>query len=230
MMSKTIVVIGASRGIGKELVLQFAEEKTNTVFALSRDVEAMKKSFNQENIHFGFLDLSAEDLHQAMERVLGEIQTIDIVINNAGRLIKKPFLELSRAEIDECYQTNAVGTICATQYIVPKMLKNGGHIVNISTMGAFQGSVKFPELMAYSTSKAAITSFTELFAEEFKDSKIKMNCLCLGAVQTEMFEKAFPGSKALISPKEIAQFIVDFAYNATKYFNGKILPVSTTTP
>ena len=230
MTNKVIVVVGASRGIGRELVNQFSQEKSNTVIALSRNIEAMKSQFTAENIHFGFIDLVAEDLHAALDKVLNQFPSVDIVINNAGRLIMKPFLELSREDIDVSYQTNAIGVIHATQYMVPKMLVKGGHIVNISTVGAFQGSVKFPGLSAYSTSKAGLTSFTELFAEEYKDTKIKMNCLCLGAVQTEMMEAAFPGYTAPVSPSEMAEFIVDFAFNAPKFFNGKILPVSSTTP
>jgi NAD(P)-dependent dehydrogenase (short-subunit alcohol dehydrogenase family) len=230
MTNKVIVVLGASRGIGRELVLQFAADKSNTVIALSRNTEAMKKQFTAENIHFGFIDLVAKDLHEALEQTLKQFPAVDIVVNNAGKLVNKPFLELTREDIDVCYQTNAVGVMHATQYMVPKMLQKGGHIVNISTMGAFQGSVKFPGLSAYSTSKAGITSFTELFAEEYKDTKIKMNCLCLGAAQTEMLEEAFPGMKAPVSAAEIAEFIVDFAFNAPKFFNGKVLPVSSTTP
>lgn len=229
-MNKIIVVVGASRGIGRELVLQFAQDKTNTIIALSRDIEALRGNFKQSNIHIGFVDISAEDVHEVLEQTLKPFPKIDIVVNNAGRLIKKPFLELSRSEINECYQTNAIGTIYATQYFVPKMLESGGHIVNISTMGAFQGSVKFPELTAYSTSKSGITNFTELFAEEFKDTKIRMNCLCLGAVQTEMFEEAFPGGQAPLLPSEMANYIVDFSMNASKFLNGKVIPVSSSTP
>lgn len=230
MTSKVIVVVGASRGIGRELVHQFSAYKSNTVIALSRNLEAMEAQFTAENIHCAHLDLMDEDLHDALDKVLKQFPTIDIVVNNAGKLVNKPFLELKREDINECYQTNAVGVMHATQYMVPKMIEKGGHIVNISTMGAFQGSVKFPGLSAYSTSKAGITSFTELFAEEYKNTKIKMNCLCLGAAQTEMLEEAFPGLKAPVSAAEIAEFIVDFAYNAPRFFNGKILPVSSTTP
>ncbi|PKR80396.1 short-chain dehydrogenase [Brumimicrobium salinarum] len=230
MMNKVIVVIGASRGIGRELVTQFAQDKSNTVVALSRNVAAMEKVFSAPNIKFAFADLMADDLHETLDKTLQDLPAIDILVNNAGKLVNKPFLELTREDINTCYQTNAVGVMHATQYMVPKMLENGGHIVNISTMGAFQGSVKFPGLSAYSTSKAGITSFTELFAEEYKDTKIKMNCLCLGAAQTEMLEEAFPGMKAPVSAAEIASYIVDFAFNASKFFNGKVLPVSSTTP
>src|SRR5690554_6887232 len=122
MTNKVIVVIGASRGIGKELVLQFAEEKTNTVIALSRNTEAMKNEFTAENIHYGYIDLMADNLHEAMAKTLNQFPKIDIVINNAGKLVNKPFLDLTREDIDLCYQTNAIGVIHATQFIVPKMI------------------------------------------------------------------------------------------------------------
>jgi short-subunit dehydrogenase len=110
------------------------------------------------------------------------------------------------------------------------LFSKDAHIVNISSMGGFQGSVKFAGLSAYSTSKAAICSFTELFSEEFKNTELAMNCLCLGAVQTEMLEEAFPGYKAPTSAQEMAEFITDFALNGNRYFKGKILPVSLSTP
>jgi NAD(P)-dependent dehydrogenase (short-subunit alcohol dehydrogenase family) len=97
-------------------------------------------------------------------------------------------------------------------------------------MGGFQGTVKFAGLTAYSTSKAALCSFTELFAEEYKESTIKMNCLCLGAAQTEMLEEAFPGYQAPVSAEKMAEFIADFALKGHQWMNGKIIPVSLSTP
>jgi len=116
------------------------------------------------------------------------------------------------------------------QCFLPKLNPVGSHIVNISSMGGFQGSMKFAGLAAYSTSKAALCSFTELFAEEYKETTIKMNCLCLGAVQTEMLEQAFPGYQAPLTPEQMASFIADFSLNAHQYLNGKIIPVSLTNP
>ena len=230
MMNKNVVIIGASRGIGKELVQLFAEDDSNQVVALSRNVEAMTDFKSLPNVKYSAFDLASETIKEDLNRILSEISSIDILINNAGKLVNKPFLDLSKADIESCYQTNAVGVMLATQVVVPKMIENGGHIVNISTMGAFQGSVKFPGLSAYSTSKAGVVSFTELFAEEFKETKVKMNCLCLGAVQTEMLEEAFPGFEAPLSALEMAKYIKDFALNGHRYMNGKILPVSLTTP
>lgn len=229
-MTRNIVVFGASRGIGKELVLKLAKDSSNHIFALSRNTEALAAFCKSSNITYGFADLSSDKVHDQLEKILGDVDSIDILINNAGKLINKPFEELTRKEIDQCYQTNAVGVMYSTQYFLPKMKVNGGHIVNISTVGAFQGSVKFPGLSAYSTSKAGVVSFTELFAEEYKETKIKMNCLCLGAVQTEMLEEAFPGYKAPTSASDMAAYIADFALTGSQFFNGKILPVSSSTP
>jgi NAD(P)-dependent dehydrogenase (short-subunit alcohol dehydrogenase family) len=97
-------------------------------------------------------------------------------------------------------------------------------------MGGFQGSVKFSGLTAYSSSKFAIAGLTELLAEEFKNENISFNCLAIGAAQTKMLEKAFPGYQAPVSGKEMADFIFNFATQQSKFINGKVIPVSVTTP
>jgi NAD(P)-dependent dehydrogenase (short-subunit alcohol dehydrogenase family) len=97
-------------------------------------------------------------------------------------------------------------------------------------MGGFQGSVKFKGLSYYSASKAAISCLTECLANEFSESRISVNCLALGAVQTEMLNEAFPGYKAPVEAHEMAEFISEFALSGHKFFNGKILPVAVGTP
>lgn len=223
-MSKTVLVIGASRGIGKELVHQFAAKDLDT-FGFSRSL----KNSSENNIHLIQLDLLSPTIKSDFEKVIENIDQIDYLIHNAGFIVVKPFLELTREDIHNCYQVNVLSVMEITQICIPKM-KPGGHIVMISSIGGFQGSSKFPGLAAYSTSKAALVSLTELLAEEFKDSGIAINCLCLGAVQTEMMEEAFPGYKAPHQPAEIAEFIVDFTLNNGKYFHGKIIPVSVSNP
>ncbi|WP_341908457.1 SDR family oxidoreductase [Fluviicola taffensis] len=223
-MSKNVLVIGASRGIGKELVAQFAAKDLET-FGFARSL----KNGSENNIHLIQLDLLSPTIKSDFEKAIAGIDQIDYLIHNAGFIKVKPFLELSREDIQNCYQVNVLSVMEITQICIPKM-KPGGHIVMISSIGGFQGSSKFPGLAAYSTSKAALVSLTELLAEEFKDSGIAINCLCLGAVQTEMMEEAFPGYKAPHQPAEIAEFIVDFTLNNGKYFHGKIIPVSVSNP
>jgi short-subunit dehydrogenase len=229
-MHKTIVVVGASRGIGKAIVENLAQNSNYSILALSRNLKGMESLTKFENVQTIAFDLDSQNVRAEAEKIFTSLEKIDILINNAGKLVSKSFLELSKKEIESCYQVNVIGVIETVQAVVPKMIKNGGHIVNISSMGGFQGSVKFTGLTAYSTSKAAVCSFTELFSEEYKDSKITMNCLCLGAAQTEMLEEAFPGYEAPVSAEKMAEYISDFTLNANQWISGKIIPVSLSTP
>ena len=226
-MNKRIVVLGASQGIGAALVDHFAALPHTEVLALSRNLAKMQDRFHQDNVQCYALDI-AQNVHQQFKAI--DLKApIDILINNAGLLINKPFETLTHQDFSESYQVNVIGIMEATQVLLP-LLAPDAHIVNISSMGGFQGSLKFAGLAAYSTSKAALCAFTELFAEEYKPTAIHMNCLCLGAVQTEMLEAAFPGYTAPTSSEQMAQFIGDFALHSGAYFNGKILPVSSTNP
>ncbi len=226
-MNKRIIILGASQGIGAALVQHFAAMPNTEVIALSRNLAKMQAQFQQTNVNCFALDIS-----QNVGAQLKGLQLqgpFDILINNAGLLINKPFESLTHQDFIESYQVNVIGIMEATQALLPSLAPNA-HIVNISSMGGFQGSQKFAGLAAYSTSKAALCAFTELFAEEYKSNGIHMNCLCLGAVQTEMLESAFPGYTAPTSAEQMAQFIADFALYSGAYFNGKILPVSSTNP
>lgn len=223
-MSKTAVIIGASRGIGEEILSQLSIQGIET-FGFARSLENQ----DEENIHYRTLDLLSPSLKEDFSDLIKDIQQIDYLINNAGQIVVKPFLELTKEDIYKCYQVNIMAVMEIIQVCLPKM-KTGSHIVNISSIGGFQGSVKFAGLSAYSTSKAALVSLTELLAEELKDTGIAINCLCLGAVQTEMLATAFPGYKAPHTAKEMATYISDFTLNAGKYMRGKIIPVSISTP
>ena len=229
MKRKTIVVVGASRGIGKAIVDLLASDSNNHVLALSRNVNRMKEAFSDyKNVDFHALDLNAKDVRSQCSKLFSGLDSIDILINNAGHLVNKPFPELTRKDLEDCYNINVISVIATVQAVLEKM--KSGHIVNISSVGGIQGSVKFPGLTAYSTSKAALCSFTEMFAEEYKESGITMNCLALGATQTEMLEEAFPGYEAPVSAEKMAEYIVDFSMNANQWINGKIIPVSLSTP
>jgi short-subunit dehydrogenase len=229
-MNKNIVIIGGSTGIGRAIVERAALDSSNKIMVFSRQEELMTSNYKSlENVTAHFLDLEKINVSQFTENI-SKLNNIDILINNAGYLVKKDFEKLSHQDITKSYQINVIGIMQVVQATIPFIKSKGGHIVNISSMGGFQGSMKFPGLAAYSASKAALCSFTELFAEEYKDSKIKMNCLCLGAVQTEMLETAFPGFKAPHTPQQMAKYIYDFASSQGDFLNGKIIPVSLSTP
>jgi NAD(P)-dependent dehydrogenase (short-subunit alcohol dehydrogenase family) len=223
-----IIVTGASRGIGFELAQLFAKEG-HEVLALSRNENPIK-SLGIKNIHtFPFDIISDADLLK-LERFLNENwKRVDVLINNAGALLNKPFLETSKEEFKAVYDVNVFGVAAITKLVIPFMDKNA-HVVTISSMGGVQGSMKFPGLSAYSSSKAAVITMTELWAEEFKEAGPSFNVLALGAVQTEMLEEAFPGYEAPITALEMAAYIKDFALTGNKLYNGKLLQVSSSTP
>jgi len=226
---KNIVVIGSSRGIGKELVSILS--KNNNVLALSRNIDRLKEFESHQNVTISKFDI-ADDLakENLTQLITSTFKTVDILINNAGLLINKPILNITKSDIDSSYKTNVFGLIQSCQACIPFMQHNGGHIVNIGSMGGFQGSVKFAGLSVYSSSKAAVASFTECLAEELKETKIKTNCLALGSAQTEMLEEAFPGYEAPLSAHKMAEFIADFSLNTSQWINGKVLPISMSTP
>lgn len=229
-MSETVVVIvGASRGIGLETARLFAQNDNTRVLCFSRSFSENHPLRDFNNVALHPLDLARADVHEQLSSVITSLEKVDILINNAGHIVVKPFAELSHSEISTAYQVNVIGVMQTIQAFLPK-LASGSHIVNISSMGGFQGSAKFAGLSAYSTSKAAVVSLTELLAEELKETGIKINCLCLGAVQTEMLEAAFPGYQAPVSASEMAAFIRNFTETASGFMHGRIIPVSLSTP
>ncbi|WP_373072442.1 SDR family NAD(P)-dependent oxidoreductase [Zeaxanthinibacter enoshimensis] len=223
-----IIITGSSRGIGFQLA-KFLAENGHKILAISRNDKPVKE-LNNPNITALSLDIcNTEDLEEFREYLEKESTAIDILINNAGSLVNKPFLETTLEDFKKVYDVNVFGLAALTQLVIPFM-GSGGHVLTISSMGGIQGSSKFPGLAAYSSSKGAVITLTELLAEEFKDSGPSFNALALGAVQTEMLEAAFPGYQAPTSAAEMASYIADFALNGHKFYNGKVLQVSNSTP
>jgi 3-oxoacyl-[acyl-carrier protein] reductase len=233
-----IIVTGASRGIGFELVKNFASSQGNSIIAIARNaekLELLKRECEKKGASSVIplvCDLNDDAALNLLPGLVSRhMKNIDVLVNNAGAIVNKPFADLSSADIEYVYNVNVFAVIKVIRHFLPFM--NGSlrsHIVNISSMGGFQGSSKFPGLSAYSSSKAAVACLTECLAEEFKDSSISFNCLALGAAQTEMLNEAFPGYKAPLSASQMAEFIADFSLKGHHYMNGKIIPVSISTP
>jgi NAD(P)-dependent dehydrogenase (short-subunit alcohol dehydrogenase family) len=225
---KNIIITGTSRGIGFEMVKLFSEAGHN-VLALSRNSMPISdlKLKNVTALEFDIADES--EIVKLSAYLQTGMKSVDVLINNAGFLVNKPFAEITSEEFKRCYDVNVFGVASLIKTTLPFMKKEG-HVVSISSMGGVQGSVKFPGLSAYSSSKGAIITLTELLAEEYKETGPSFNVLALGSVQTEMLEEAFPGFKAPLSATEMAQYIMDFSLTGNKFYNGKILQVSSTTP
>ena len=224
---KNIIITGTSRGIGYELALQFANEG-HSVLAISRKTPS--ELIAHEKITCLSIDISKEEELLQIEKFISKTwKKVDILIHNAGSLIHKSFTDISAKEFQDIYKVNVFAVAELTKICIPFMQK-GSHVVTISSMGGIQGSMKFSGLAAYSSSKGAVITLSELLAEEYKEQGIAFNVLALGAVNTEMLQEAFPGYEAPLSAREMANYIHDFSLNGNKYYNGKVLQVSSSTP
>lgn len=229
-----IIVNGGSKGIGRAVVLKVAADKDNQILATGRN-EAMLKALQMEclneNVTYLRMDITGMNKEMAAikDQIYNRFSRVDILINMAGSLIVSDFMKMSDNDARAMMEANFFGPANLIKLVVP-LMPAGSHIVNISSMGGFQGSSKYRGLAVYSASKAAISCFSECLAVELGESGISVNCLAPGSVQTGMFENAFPGFKAPIGPEGIAEFISYFAMNGNKYFNGKVLPVALNNP
>lgn len=232
-----IVITGASSGVGFEAVLELILKSENKVVALARSEDKLTrlleiaKGLNPDcQLYPIQFDIMNDDIEKGLNPFIQDyLGHVDILINNAGALILKPFQQTSKLDFVEMFQSNFLSHVRMIQGLLP-LMQTPAHIVNIGSMGGFQGSIKFPGLSAYSASKAALHALTECLALELSDKKIKVNALALGSAQTEMLEKAFPGYESPVMAFEMGKYIADFALTGHKFYNGKVLPVAVTTP
>jgi len=224
---KNVIITGTSRGIGYELALLFANAGHN-VLAISRKMP--QALLENKNISCLAIDLSESGSTAEVKQFIESTWNhVDIVIHNAGALVLKPFAEISDEEFEYVYKVNVFGVAALNRAVLPFM-KKGSHVITISSMGGVQGTVKFSGLAAYSSSKGAVITLSELLAEEYRERGIAFNVLALGAVNTEMLQEAFPGYEAPLSATSMADYIYNFSLTGNTYFNGKVLQVSSTTP
>jgi len=223
---KTILITGASNGIGFEIA-KTAASLGHKVIAISRDITNLKPLINVDSYS---VDITNDDLIESfVKNLIQKKIKLDILINNAGLLVNMPFEETSIKTFKNVYNVNVFGVVSVIRMCLPIMNKKS-HVLNISSMGGVQGSPKFPGLSAYSSSKGALITLTELLAEEYNETGPSFNVLALGAVQTEMLEKAFPGYKSNVSAKKMAFYILEFSISGHELYNGKLIPVSLSTP
>jgi len=225
-MSKNIIITGTSSGIGFELVKIFAQKK-NRVLALSRDNSKLR-NLKLDGVDAIDFDINNPDKSK-LDQFINSVNRIDVLINNAGYLVKKTFEETTLADFQNIYSTNVFSVAMLVQRTISYM-HEGSNVINISSIGGVQGTIKFPGLSAYGSSKGALNILTEILAEEYKDKKVHFNSLALGSVQTKMLEEAFPGFKASTSAENMAKYIYNFATEGYKLMNGKVVSISSSTP
>lgn len=234
---KHIIITGCSSGMGLSAARYLVQNTNSTVIGIARREQQLHHFADELSaghskgtfipVPFDLADL--QSLPILVEKIRNHFSNVQILINNAGAFFKKTIEETSVNEFDHILNVNFKSPYFLIQHLLP-MFSNPSHIVNITSMGGFHGSIKFPGLSVYSASKAALSNLTESLATELSDRGISVNAIAPGAVQTEMLSKAFPGFKAPVSPDEMGEFIANFALNGHTFFNGKILPASVSTP
>lgn len=225
---KNIIITGCSSGIGLELVKYFSNPQFQ-IIAISRNIDTITE-LSMSNVTPFKADITELNDLRALKTYVEKTWThVDIIIHNAGKLLNKPFFKTKTEDFIDIYKVNVFAVAELTRRMIP-FLKKGSHVVTVSSIGGIQGSVKFPGLAAYTSSKGALITLTELLAEEYKNAGISFNTLALGAVQTKMLADAFPNYKAPVNAQEMANYIAEFAIKGNKYINGKTIQVSNSTP
>jgi NAD(P)-dependent dehydrogenase (short-subunit alcohol dehydrogenase family) len=232
-----IIITGASSGVGFEAVIELILTGNHKVIALARSQDKLERlleiahGLNPDcQLYALNFDIVHDDYEGLQHFIAANFDNrVDVLINNAGVLINKSFTQLLETDFVEMLQGNFIGHVRIIQALLP-LIPAGSHILNIGSMGGFQGSAKFPGLSAYSASKAALHTLTECLAQELIEQDIKVNCLALGSAQTEMLEQAFPGYQSPVLAFEMGKYVADFALTGHKFFNGKVLPVAVSTP
>lgn len=223
---KTYLVTGASRGIGKEIARALAQAG-HGVIATARSAQGLNelaKAYPEQVVAVS-ADLSTDTGCAALARY----GPLDGVAHAAGLLINKPFHDLKDEDWARMWDVNVMSAVRLARHLSP-VFATGAHVVLIGSMGGVQGSSKYPGLSGYSATKGALCVLTECLATEWRDRGVSVNCLALGAVQTDMLAQAFPGYQAPVSAERMGSFVATFLTTSGDIQNGKILHVSLNNP
>mgnify|MGYP001177691633 FL=1 len=215
---KTILVSGSSSGIGLA-ICEEAKKMGHSVIGISRNINSQATELG---IRSYSVDVTNQNqINELVNNLTSENITIDILINNAGLLIKDRFRDTTDNTFKKVYDVNVFGLANLTRALLP-IINRHGQVINITSVGGLNTSKKFPGLSAYASSKGALITLTEVLAEEYR-SRPRFNCLALGSVKTKMLAEAFPGYEAKIMPDEMAKQILDFAFDENNKSNGEII-------
>ncbi|MCK8520505.1 SDR family oxidoreductase [Aquimarina sp. D1M17] len=190
MKNKTIIITGASTGIGKEIAKYFIAKQNNVVLNSSNE-ENLKKAYAElsspSNAVYLAGDISkAETGKRLVNLALEKFNTVDVLINNAGVFAPKPFLDVEEKDLDRYWSINLKGTYFTTQAVIPEMIKQqNGAIINIGTVLVDHAIGGFPATAPIS-SKGAIHSLTRQLAAEFGKNNIKVNTIAPGIIRSPL--------------------------------------------
>ncbi len=240
---KVALVTGASRGIGKAISIQLASKGITIALQYNQNILAAQETLAM--LEGGGHDLFSSNLAnfeatvKLADDILKHYGRIDVLVNNAGVYIEKPFLPLNLDEWkriwDETIDLNLTGP-AHLSFVVGKVMAEQGHgrIINITSRGAFRGE---PDAPAYGASKAGLNSLSQSFAKALAPQNIMVFTVAPGFVETDMARDALHGPRGdeiraqsplnrAASPDEIANLVAYLAIDAPAYLTGSIIDIN----
>jgi len=233
MKKQTVIVTGASSGIGLEVARYFLNRGDNVVIN-SQTESKLKDIYYElgagENLAMVAGDVSKKSTGEALEKIaLEKFGSIDVLVNNAGIYDNKPFLDVTEEYLDKFLTTNLKGTFFTTQAILPQMIKQkDGVVINVGTPLVYHAIAQSPSTAPIS-SKGAIHALTLQLAAEFGKDNIRVNTVAPGLIRTPMHDESIDNSAEIHlinrigEPEEVAQMIHSIAKNS--FISGAIIHV-----
>ena len=231
-MPLVALVTGASKGIGKGIALELARQKFDVWVNYNSDRAGADDTAREvQALGQRAFVVQADVGHAAaVTAMFQQIETLDLMVNNAGQQTWKPLLELTEAEWDRVMDTNLKGCFLCTQHAARLMLQKGGSIVNI---GSGCNKLAFPNLASYTASKGGIETFTKVAAAELGRYKIRVNCVAPGAIEierTKLESGDYAGTWAGVTPMgrvgtpaDVANVVAFLASPAAEFVSGQTI-------
>jgi len=236
---KTVLITGASRGIGRGIALVFARHGADVAFTYRSSEEqalALEKALQAEGVKAKAYRSDAADFEQSqqlVQEVLKEFGRLDVLINNAGITKDNLLLRMSEQDFDDVIRINLKSVFNMTKAVIrPMMKQRAGSIINISSVVGIRGNAGQAN---YAASKAGIIGFSKSVAQELGSRNIRCNVVAPGFIETEMTaaldEKVLDEWKAQIplrrtgKPADVANACLFLASDMSDYITGQVLTV-----
>ncbi len=236
---KTVLITGASRGIGEAIARKFAANKYNVAINYVNSkakAEKLADELSRYGVRAVAIRADVGDSVQAkllVKQTLEIFGKIDVLVNNAGVALTKLLIDTKTQEVENLIITNLLGTIYTTKEVLPSMINNeGGNIINVSSMwGSVGGSME----SVYSASKGGIIAFTKAISKEVGLSGINVNCVCPGIILTDMTSnltiddikdlKEQTSLGRVGQPADVAGLVYFLASEEASYITGTVIGV-----
>jgi NAD(P)-dependent dehydrogenase (short-subunit alcohol dehydrogenase family) len=223
---RVAIITGAGRGIGRATAHRFAREGaqvvlfSRTAVSLNEVSAEITRADNRAPAIVG--DVSREeDVHNLFQSVMDAYGRVDILVNCAGIVAVRPFVDMDVSTWDRVMNVNLRGTfLCCLEAFRIMAKQRSGVIINLSSLSGVKGVEKFPGLSAYNVSKSGVAGLTEILAVEGKPYNIRVCAVSPGAVETEMLHQAAPHLKAAMTPDDMAELLLFLADDSGRMLSG----------